>query len=182
MLPAARIEEIVAGHKGLSLFNFQSGLRQQLAYAASGLTKALVLYLDKGEAIPDRLIEPLIKERLDEEQDLLISGFPKTIGQLELLERLTGAHNYKIAQVWHIRHRNRESFIGELLDSPEKQLWAQKFDEDHVAKSGEDFAKADDFIGQMHQAIGFGRWKTIELDYKNGSGDYLRELAEALKK
>lgn len=181
MLPGAGIEKIVAGHIGFPVFNFQSELRKQLADTASVLTKELALHLDKGEAIPERLIEQLVKARLNQNQDVLISGFPKTIGQLEILLHLADALNFQVAKVWYIRHRNRESFVRQFLDSPERQLWTQKFDEDLMAKPAEDFAKYDHFVGQMQQAMKPENWKTVALDHTPESDNYIPALTETLK-
>ena len=77
-------------------------------------------YMEKGELVPDDLINKVIAERLDSgeaDDGFLLDGFPRTIGQAEMLEKaldsrgrsLTAAllidvpPKKKLADVWLMR-------------------------------------------------------------------------------
>ena len=48
-------------------------------------------YMDKGELVPDRLVEAMVKERLnqsDTESGWILDGFPRTVVQAAFLENL----------------------------------------------------------------------------------------------
>jgi adenylate kinase len=55
----------------------------------SELGKEAKKYMDEGELVPDELINKVIAERLDSgeaDDGFLLDGFPRTIGQAEMLE------------------------------------------------------------------------------------------------
>jgi adenylate kinase len=43
-------------------------------------------YMDRGELVPDELIVAMIRERLPEEEDVILDGFPRTVAQAEALD------------------------------------------------------------------------------------------------
>ncbi|KAF3885620.1 MULTISPECIES: adenylate kinase [Nostocales] len=52
-------------------------------------------YLDKGDLVPDKLIEDLIEERLaqpDTQSGWILDGFPRTVNQAVFLEQLLQKH------------------------------------------------------------------------------------------
>ena len=57
--------------------------------AENGLGREAKQYLERGELVPDELICRVIEERLDSgeaDDGFLLDGFPRTIGQAEMLE------------------------------------------------------------------------------------------------
>jgi adenylate kinase len=69
-------------------------------------------YMDSGELVPDELICAVISERLDlpEAADgFLLDGFPRTIGQAEMLERA-------------LDERGRSLTAVLLIDSPDEEV------------------------------------------------------------
>ena len=56
-------------------------------------------FMDAGELVPDDLITNVIAERLDSgdaDDGFLLDGFPRTIGQAEMLEDALGERNRKV--------------------------------------------------------------------------------------
>jgi len=56
-------------------------------------------FMDAGELVPDDLITNVIAERLDSgdaDDGFLLDGFPRTIGQAEMLEGALGERNRKV--------------------------------------------------------------------------------------
>jgi adenylate kinase len=48
-------------------------------------------YMDRGELVPDKLVEDLVEERLsqsDTKSGWILDGFPRTVNQADFLERL----------------------------------------------------------------------------------------------
>jgi adenylate kinase len=86
---------------GLPYYSTGIILREAVANG-SELGKQAKEYMDAGELVPDELINNVIAERLDSgeaDDGFLLDGFPRTIGQAEMLEetlkgrgrKLTGA-------------------------------------------------------------------------------------------
>ena len=62
---------------------------RQAVEAENGLGREAKQYLERGELVPDELICRVIEERLDSgeaDDGFLLDGFPRTIGQAEMLE------------------------------------------------------------------------------------------------
>jgi adenylate kinase len=78
---------------GLPYYSTGIILREAVA-EESELGRQAKKYMDDGELVPDELINNVIAERLDSgeaDEGFLLDGFPRTIGQAEMLEdMLTG--------------------------------------------------------------------------------------------
>jgi adenylate kinase len=73
---------------GLPYYSTGIILREAVA-EESELGKEAKKYMDEGELVPDELINKVIAERLDSgeaDNGFLLDGFPRTIGQAEMLE------------------------------------------------------------------------------------------------
>jgi adenylate kinase len=73
---------------GLPYYSTGIILREAVA-EESELGKEAKKYMDEGELVPDELINRVIAERLDSgeaDNGFLLDGFPRTIGQAEMLE------------------------------------------------------------------------------------------------
>ena len=78
----------------------------------SELGKKAKEYMDKGELVPDELICDVIASRFDSgdaDKGFLLDGFPRTIGQAEMLERLLDG-------------RSRELTAVLLIDAPDEEV------------------------------------------------------------
>jgi adenylate kinase len=59
-------------------------------------------FMDAGDLVPDELICAVIEERLDSgeaDDGFLLDGFPRTVGQAEMLERTLDNHGRKLTAV-----------------------------------------------------------------------------------
>jgi adenylate kinase len=73
---------------GLPYYSTGIILREAVA-EESELGREAKKYMDEGELVPDELINKVIAERLDSgeaDNGFLLDGFPRTIGQAEMLE------------------------------------------------------------------------------------------------
>jgi adenylate kinase len=73
-------------------------LREAVANG-SELGKEAKQYMDDGELVPDELINNVIAERLDSgeaDDGFLLDGFPRTIGQAEMLEETLNGRGRKL--------------------------------------------------------------------------------------
>ena len=78
----------------------------------SELGKKAKEYMDKGELVPDELICDVIASRFDSgdaDKGFLLDGFPRTIGQAEMLERL-------------LEDRGRQLTAVLLIDAPDDEV------------------------------------------------------------
>jgi len=78
----------------------------------TGLGKQAKEYMDAGELVPDDLISDVIAERLDSgeaDDGFLLDGFPRTIGQAEMLEQA-------------LQKRGRRLTAALLIDAPDEEV------------------------------------------------------------
>src|SRR5574337_682863 len=75
-------------------------LRAEVA-RGSALGRAAKAIMDKGELVPDAVILDVLGARLDAEQnrDLILDGFPRTVPQAEALDRLLADRGLDLAAV-----------------------------------------------------------------------------------
>jgi adenylate kinase len=96
---------------GLPYYSTGIILREAVA-EESELGKEAKKYMDKGELVPDELINNVIAERLDSgeaDDGFLLDGFPRTIGQAEMLEKT-------------LEGRGRELSGVLLIDAPDDEV------------------------------------------------------------
>jgi adenylate kinase len=96
---------------GLPYYSTGIILREAVANG-SELGKQAKQYMDNGELVPDELINNVIAERLDSgeaDDGFLLDGFPRTIGQAEMLERT-------------LEGRGRDLTAALLIDAPDDEV------------------------------------------------------------
>ena len=96
---------------GLPYYSTGIILREAVA-EESELGKEAKKYMDDGELVPDELINEVIAERLDSgeaDDGFLLDGFPRTIGQAEMLEKT-------------LEGRGRELSGVLLIDAPDDEV------------------------------------------------------------
>jgi adenylate kinase len=70
--------------------------------AQSELGKKAKEYMDNGDLVPDELICEVIAERFDSgdaDKGFLLDGFPRTVGQAEMLDRLLDSRDRELTAV-----------------------------------------------------------------------------------
>jgi adenylate kinase len=83
-------------------------------------------YMDAGELVPDDLITEVIAERLDSgeaDDGFLLDGFPRTIGQAEMLEKA-------------LERRGRSLTAALLIDAPDEEVVRRLSGRRTCAKNG----------------------------------------------
>jgi len=99
--------------KDFDLPYYSTGIILREAVAeGSELGKQAKQYMDDGELVPDELINNVIAERLDSgeaDDGFLLDGFPRTIGQAEMLEET-------------LKGRGRELTSALLIDAPDDEV------------------------------------------------------------
>ena len=96
---------------GLPYYSTGIILRKAVANG-SELGKQAKEYMDAGELVPDELINNVIAERLDSgeaDDGFLLDGFPRTIGQAEMLEET-------------LRGRGRDLTGALLIEAPDEDV------------------------------------------------------------
>jgi adenylate kinase len=96
---------------GLPYYSTGIILREAVANG-SELGKQAKQYMDDGELVPDELINNVIAERLDSgeaDDGFLLDGFPRTIGQAEMLEET-------------LNRRGRELTGALLIEAPDEDV------------------------------------------------------------
>ena len=86
---------------GLPYYSTGIILREAVA-EESELGREAKKYMDEGELVPDDLINKVIAERLDSgeaDDGFLLDGFPRTIGQAEMLEKTLEGRGRELAGV-----------------------------------------------------------------------------------
>jgi adenylate kinase len=96
---------------GLPYYSTGIILREAVA-EESELGKQAKQYMEEGELVPDELINGVIGERLDSgeaDDGFLLDGFPRTIGQAEMLEQA-------------LTKRGRRLTAALLIDAPDEEV------------------------------------------------------------
>jgi adenylate kinase len=99
--------------KDFSLPYYSTGIiLREAVEAQSELGRKAKEYMDNGDLVPDELICEVIAERFDSgeaDDGFLLDGFPRTIGQAEMLDRLLDS-------------RGRELCAVLLVDAPDDEV------------------------------------------------------------
>lgn len=69
------------------------------------LGKLAKSYIDKGELVPDEVTASMVKDRLsqpDAQNGFILDGFPRTVGQADILEGILERINRKITAVLYL--------------------------------------------------------------------------------
>jgi adenylate kinase len=89
--------------KDFSLPYYSTGIiLREAVEAQSELGRKAKEYMDSGDLVPDELICEVIAERFDSgeaDNGFLLDGFPRTIGQAEMLDRLLDSRGRELTAV-----------------------------------------------------------------------------------
>jgi adenylate kinase len=107
-------------HFGLILLSTGDLFRQALQSGTS-LGRRARGYMERGELVPDELVEELLEERVGElppKQGALFDGFPRTEYQARLLDDLLASHSRQLSLTVHIELDDKlatERLAGRLV-------------------------------------------------------------------
>lgn len=74
-------------------------------------------YLDAGDFVPDNVTNNMVRERLDEsdmDSGFVLDGYPRTVSQVDYLERILAAKGQKLDVVLQLTAGNDE-LVGRML-------------------------------------------------------------------
>jgi len=74
-------------------------------------------YMDKGELVPDEVVIGIIKDKIKELNDFILDGFPRTLEQAKILDRILDEEGKKLDTVIEIQvpdERLVERAVGRL--------------------------------------------------------------------
>jgi adenylate kinase len=86
---------------GLPYYSTGIILREAVA-EGSELGKEAKAYMENGDLVPDELISRAVTERFDSgeaDDGFLLDGFPRTVGQAEVLDEILGSRGRKLTSV-----------------------------------------------------------------------------------
>jgi adenylate kinase len=110
---------------GLPYYSTGNILREAIA-AGSDLGKQAKEIVEAGDLVPDDLISKVIEERLDSgeaDDGFLLDGFPRTIGQAEMLEQALAKRGRRLTAVL-------------LIDAPDEEVVRRLSGRRTCAKNG----------------------------------------------
>lgn len=162
-------------------------------------------YMDKGEFVPDEVVIDLLKERLaqdDAKNGVFLDGFPRTIKQAEMLDKLIGVNavlSFDVQKETVLRRLSTRRICkdcGEtfnLIGVPPKQegmcdkckgeLYQREDDkEETVLKRLEDYHKQTSLLQDFYKARGILNTISCDLDLNDSQCNVLEECKEILNK
>ena len=148
-------------------FDFKVQFRELIFEEDNELSKEIKSLLDSGNMVSTNYLEKVLKIQLSriENQDILLTNFPRTKEQFLMLENLFLNLEIKIERIWYIKQNNPDLYFKKYFENPENKLWIDKFDDEIIDKWRYEFSKRKDFIMEI-QGITYNiEWKIIEMDY-----------------
>lgn len=165
-ISSSNIEKIISETFNLYSLNFVTLFREQILNNKSELTKELKYYIDKGELIPNFLLEKFLKIQINKsnESDILLVHFPKTSEQYKMIENILSGLETNIEEIWYIKQKNPEIFLAEYLRR--NKDWSDKFGEEIVEKWKSEYESKKQNIKEIHEVSKKVNWKIIEIDFE----------------
>ena len=148
-------------------FDFKVQFRELIFEEDNELSKEIKSLLDSGNMVSTNYLEKVLKIQLSkiENQDILLTNFPRAKEQFLMLENLFLNLEIKIERIWYIKQNNPDLYFKKYFENPENKLWIDKFVDEIIDKWRYEFSKRKDFIMEI-QGITYNiEWKIIEMDY-----------------
>jgi adenylate kinase family enzyme len=164
-----KIEEIICDKFNLIVFDFSTEFRSQILNEKSELTKEIKKYLDNGEIIPMFVLEKFLVEKFSElkTKKTLLSGFPKTKEQYELLEKIFSNLKIQLKNIWYFEQNNPEKFKSEYYSQEEHKVWLEKFGEEVTENWNKVYLKGRESIQSIKEISKNIKWKIIKVEIEN---------------
>ena len=80
-------------------------------------------YMDRGEYVPDEIMNPMVRNRLDEpdcENGFLLDGYPRTLAQVEVLDSILSDAGVQLDRVL-VLTVDHEEIVRRLLERAERE-------------------------------------------------------------
>ena len=91
--------------------------------SGSDLGNVIASYIDNGNLVPDEISDVMVENHLDAidpKNGFLLDGYPRTLDQVDALERMLEAHDAPLDAVIELQIPDEE-IIGRLLSRAEKE-------------------------------------------------------------
>jgi adenylate kinase family enzyme len=163
----SKTQKVISEMFNLFSFDFKVQFRELIFEEDNELSKEIKSLLDSGNMVSTNYLEKVLKIQLSriENQDILLTNFPRTKEQFLMLENLFLNLEIKIERIWYIKQNNPDLYFKKYFENPENKLWIDKFDDEIIDKWRYEFSKRKDFIMEI-QGITYNiEWKIIEMDY-----------------
>ena len=157
----------------LLLFDFTVQFRELIFEENNELSKEIKTFLENGNIIPTNYLEKVLKIQLSkiQNQDILLTNFPRTKEQFLMLENLLQNLDIKIERIWYIKQNNPDVYFKDYFENPENKKWLDKFGDEIIDKWRDEFSKRKDFIMGIQKKVNNIEWKIIEMDYVSELND-----------
>ncbi|PWT74984.1 MAG: adenylate kinase [Chloroflexi bacterium] len=190
----------------LNLKSCASGelLRDAIA-RGTPLGNAAKPYYDNGDLVPDQLVAGLVLERLKELGDssgIILDGFPRTIAQAELLDRMLAEIDQSLSVIFYLevsRDVLLDRLSGRFLCRAHGHVWNIKthrtkvpgicdFDGSELYQRSDDTGekiarRLDIFFGESIQLVGYyeAQHKLVHIDGQKSVEEVHRQIMEILR-
>ena len=169
----SKTKKVISEMFNLFLFDFTVQFRELIFEENNELSKEIKTFLESGNLIPTNYLEKVLKTQLSkiENQDILLTNFPRTKEQFLMLEKLLQNLNIKIERIWYIKQNNPDVYFKDYFENPENKKWLDKFGDEIIDKWQDEFSKRKDFIMGIQEITDNIEWKIIEMDYVSELND-----------
>ena len=163
----SKTKKVISEMFNLLLFDFTVQFRELIFEENNELSKEIKTFLENGNIIPTNYLEKVLKIQLSkiQNQDILLTNFPRTKEQFLMLENLLQNLDIKIERIWYIKQNNPDVYFKDYFENPENKKWLDKFGDEIIDKWRDEFSKRKDFIMGIQKKVNNIEWKIIEMDY-----------------
>jgi len=128
-------------------------------------------YMDKGELVPDEVVIDIIKDKIKELNDFILDGFPRTLKQAKILDKILEGENKKLDAVIEIQvpdERLVERSVGRLTCSKCGEVYHEIHNPPRTEGicdrcGGKLYKREDDNAETMYSRIKTYKMKTLPL-------------------
>ncbi|KGO86684.1 nucleoside monophosphate kinase [Flavobacterium suncheonense] len=163
----SKTQKVISEMFNLFLFDFTVQFRELIFEQDNEVSKEIKSFLDSGNMVPTNCLEKVLKIQLSkiENQDILLTNFPRTKEQFLMLDKLLLNLNIKIERIWFIKQRNPDEYLKKYFENTENKKWLDKFGDEVIDKWNDEFTKRKEFVIEIQNTTKNIEWKIIEMDY-----------------
>lgn len=163
----SKTQKVISEMLNLFLFDFTVQFRELIFEEDNELAKEIKSLLDGGNMVSTNYLEKVLKIQLNkiENQDILLTNFPRTKEQFLMLDNLLTNLNIKIERIWFFKQRNPDEYLKNYFENPENKKWFDKFGDEVIDKWNYEFSKRKEFVVEIQNITENTEWKIIEMDY-----------------